>query len=84
MLTQGHRVTRKLERVQSSCSKVALSNSNVRDDYVREMTVKKSCVSNVDHLSMNPSCFNFFSFAYSFYLFAMPVNIVDCCSYQCY
>ena len=41
MFTQGHRVTGKLELVQSFCWKVTWSSSNV--DYVREMPVKKSC-----------------------------------------
>ena len=44
MCTQGHRVTGKLELVQSFCGKDAWSNSNVCDvDYVIKMTVTKSC-----------------------------------------
>ena len=60
MFTQGHRDMGKLEPVQSFCWKVAWSNSNVHDGwYVREMiviNVKKSCMANMDHVSICSSC----------------------------
>ena len=43
MFTEDHRVTGKLDFVQSFCCKIAWSNLNVCDGYVGEMTVQKSC-----------------------------------------
>ena len=43
MFTQGGSVMGKVELVQSFCCKVAWSNSDVHDDYVGKVTVKKSC-----------------------------------------
>ena len=43
MFTDDHRVTGQLELVQSFCCKVAWSDSDVRDYWLKEMTVKKSC-----------------------------------------
>ena len=41
--TQGHRVTRKLELVQSFCCKVAVAQILTVVDCVREITSKKTC-----------------------------------------
>ena len=52
MSTQGHRVTGKLELVQSFCCKLSAAKSGcvnqlkcvfVMAEYVKEMTEKKSC-----------------------------------------
>ena len=63
MLTQGHRVTGKVELVQSFCRTVAWSNSNVHDDWLREMAVKESCqyrkYISIDCVSICSSCFLF-------------------------
>ena len=57
MFTQGRRVTGKLEVLKPFCNRKATQLFMfMMGDYVREMTVKNSCMVNMDHLSICSSC----------------------------